>query len=236
MRTKSILIGLAATTLALPGVSLALGLGKLTVQSSLGQPLVARIDFTSASSQELDSLTAKIADPSLYSQNNLTYQGVLSRGRVNIERTANGAYLTVTTQSPLNEPYLDLMVELNWAQGRLVREYTFLLDPPGVTAPPVEPVTPLRGGAAPSVVSPVAAAPVSPPRAAAAPSTAPSMPPSSPARAAGAGDSYTVQRGDTLSRIAAEHKPANVTLEQMLVAMYKHNPSAFDGNINRLRA
>src|SRR4051794_38744160 len=119
MRIKAIVIGLAATTLALPGVSLALGLGKLTVQSSLGQPLVARIDFTSASKEELDSLIAGVADPTLYRQNNLTYQGVLSRSRVSIERTATGAHLIVTTQAPLNEPYLDVMVELNWAQGRL---------------------------------------------------------------------------------------------------------------------
>ena len=71
----------------LAGAVQALGLGKLTVQSSLGQPLSAQIELTSASKEELDSLTAKVADPSLYRQNNLAYAPVLSRARVTVERT-----------------------------------------------------------------------------------------------------------------------------------------------------
>src|SRR4051812_27452062 len=111
MRVKPILTsGLILSTVALPSLALALGLGKLNVQSALGQPLVARIELTSASKEELDSLAAKIADPSLYRQNNLIYQGVLSRARVTLERAPSGqAFLTVTTQSALTEPYLDLM-------------------------------------------------------------------------------------------------------------------------------
>src|SRR3954454_9544087 len=149
MRVKPILtLSLVTGTLAIPGLALALGLGRLTVQSSLGKPLLARVELTSASKEELDSLAAKIADPTLYRQNNLTYQGVLSRARVNLERGNGQPYLSVPTQGALNEPYLDLMVELNWASGRLVREYTFLLDPPGVAAPPVDPIAPARSGAA----------------------------------------------------------------------------------------
>src|SRR4051812_24615281 len=116
MQVKRILIpGLLASGLALPGLALALGLGRLTVQSSLGQPLVARVELTSATKDELDSLAARIAEPALYRQNNLTYQGVLARSRVALERNQNGqAYLTVTTQGVMTEPYLDLMIELNW--------------------------------------------------------------------------------------------------------------------------
>src|SRR5262249_10348135 len=133
----------------------------------------------------------------------------------------------------------------NWAAGRLVREYTFLLDPPGVASPPVEPVAPVRIGAAPPPPAPVAPAvpaPAAPTPAAPAPvAAAPAAPAPAAApaasRATGGSGSYTVKSGDTLSKIAGETKPPNVTLEQMLVAFFRTNQGAFDGgNINRLRA
>jgi pilus assembly protein FimV len=222
MRAKPILsLTLIASALAISGSASALGLGRLTVQSSLGQPLSATIELTSAQKEELDSLAAKVADPSLYRQNNLAYLGVLARARIAVERTPDGqAYLKITTPGAVNEPYLDLLVEINWASGRVVRDYTFLLDPPGTGVPvvPVEPMTPARAGAAA-------------PRAAAA-STA-----RGPEPKAAPGEGYTVKRGDTLSKIATEYKPQSVTLEQMLVALFKRNEGAFDGsNMNRLRA
>ena len=102
-----------AVTFALAGT---LGLGKLTVESFVGQPLVARIELLSSSKEELDTLSARIADPSLYRQNNLQYQGVLSRTRVTLERgTGDTAFLKVTSGAAVSEPYLDLLVEVNWA-------------------------------------------------------------------------------------------------------------------------
>ena len=221
MRVKPIFkYGLVAGALALPGAAYPLGLGKLTVESYVGQPLAARIEILGSTKEELDSLSAKIADPSLYRQNNLQYQGVLARTRVTLERGPNDtAYLKVTSTAPVAEPYLDLLVEANWASGRVVRDYTFLLDPPGTVTPPVEPITPLRAGAAAPAARPAAA----PAAAAAAPRAE--------------GDSYEVKRGDTLSKIAKERKPETVTLDQMLVALFKSNADAFDGaNMNRLRS
>ena len=95
MRVKPILkYGLVAGALALPGAAYPLGLGKLTVESYVGQPLVARIELLASTKEELDTLSAKIADPTLYRQNNLQYQGVLSRTRVSLERGPNDtAYL-----------------------------------------------------------------------------------------------------------------------------------------------
>ena len=224
MRAKPILsMTVLAAALAMPGTAASLGLGKLTVQSSLGQPLSAQIELTSVAKEELDSVTARVAEPALYKQNNLAYQGVLSRARVNMVRLPSGeAVLKVTTPGSVAEPYLDLLVEINWASGRVVRAYTFLLDPPGAVVPvaPIEPVTPVRAGAA----APVAAAAGSATRA-----------PSEGKTAAAGG--YTVKRGDTLSRIASDYKPPAATLEQMLVAMFTSNKDAFDGaNMNRLRA
>ena len=230
MRAKPILsLTLLAAALAHSGMATSLGLGKLTVTSALGQPLSAQIELTSVAKEELDSVSARVADPSLYRQNNLAYQGVLSRARVALERLPNGdGVLKVTTSASVGEPYLDLLVEVNWASGRVVRAYTFLLDPPGTGAPvtPVEPVTPPRVGAGGPRVAAAAPAPSSSAPSARAPSDA----------GGAASNTYSVRRGDTLSKIAGEYKPPAATLEQMLVALYANNKDAFDGNMNRLRA
>ena len=134
MRAKPLVIwGLLGGVFTLPATTLALGLGKLTVDSNLGQPLSAHVELTAAQKDEIDSLSAKIADPSVYRDNNVQYPAVLSRARVVVERSANGPpQLKVTTSQSVNEPYLDLIVEVDWATGRVVRNYTFLLDPPGM--------------------------------------------------------------------------------------------------------
>src|SRR5881394_1645360 len=104
MRAKPLLtFGLVASALAMPGASWALGLGRLTVDSGLGQPLSARIELTSATRDELETLSAKIADPSLYRQNNLTYQGVLARTRVGIDYVAGNPVLKISSASAVNE-------------------------------------------------------------------------------------------------------------------------------------
>src|SRR6478672_7445919 len=173
MRAKPIFTySLLAGVLALPGHALALGLGKLTVESALGQPLSARIELTSVTREDLDSLRAKVADPSLYRQNNLTYQGTLSRARITLEGGSGTPFLRVTSPVSVQEPFLDLLVELDWASGRVVREYTFLLDPPGLpAAAATEPVTPARAGT-PARTSPAPAARAPAPSAAPAASAA----------------------------------------------------------------
>ena len=221
---KPCLVALALA-LALPGSALALGLGKLTVDSALGEPLSARVDLTSATREELDTLTARIADPSIYRQNNLTYQAALARTRVVVETGADGApYLRVSSPVSVLEPFLDLIVEVNWSSGRVVRDYTLLLDPPGInrgsTAAPMAPLRQGTGAASP------------PSRASAAPAVAPA-----PRAPAAPGEGYTVKRGDTLAKIANDNKASNVTLDQMLVALFNANQNAFVGNnMNRLRA
>ena len=157
----------------------------------------------------------EIADPSLYRQNNLTYQGVLSRTRVTLETAAGTPFLRITSPAAVSEPFLDLMIELNWAAGRVVREYTFLLDPPGARLPAVaEPVTPAAHGCRASA----------PPRrrlrrGTAAPAAAAAT--AARRRCRGGGNQYTVKRGDTLAGIASQYKPESATLEQMLAALFK---------------
>ena len=131
--------------------------------------------------------------------------------------------LKVTSTQPINEPFLDLLIELNWATGRLLREYTFLLDPPGFAATTaVEPA---------AAIPAQSLAPAAPPAASAAPTA-------SKAAQATAGNTYgPIKRGETLGKIAAQVKTEGVTVEQMLTALYRANAQAFDGkNMNRLRA
>ena len=122
-------------------------------------------------------------------------------------------------------------MEANWSAGRVVRDYTFLLDPPGSQQATVDPITPVRPGTA-------APAPRAQPSQAQ-PSSAGAGGHSAAAprpRPRGEGGSYEVKRGDTLSKIAGQYKPETVTLDQMLVALFKSNASAFEGNnMNRLR-
>ena len=144
MRATSIFtLSLLASALALPGAAHALGLGTLTVDSALGQPLSAKIALTSATRDEIDTLKARIAAPALYSQNNLNYQAALARARVTVETGPDGqSYLRVTSPGSVLEPYLDLLVEVDWSAGRVVRDYTLLLDPPGTGTQLAEPVPP----------------------------------------------------------------------------------------------
>ena len=234
----------AAIMLLMPWVAHAAGLGKLNVLSALGQPLLAEIELLSLQKDELPTLTARIASPDAFQLANITYSTALIGARLSIERRTDGrSYIKVISLRPINEPFLDVLIELSWAQGRLVREYTALIDPPGYSpstaaaavAPVVPPVT---TQAAP----PVTVAPVQQPAevAATAPSPkapvaqAPASPRPAPAAKSGAGE-YAVKRGDTLVKIAASTKPEGVTLDQMLVSLYRSNPDAFADNMNRLK-
>lgn len=204
---------LTALLSALPLTAGAAGLGKLTVQSAIGQTLRAEVEL-SASADELASMTARLAPPSAFKQAGVEYATSLSGVKVAVEKRGARPVLVVTSERVVNEPYLDVLIELNWSSGKLVREYTFLLDPADMPRQaPVDPV--VARSAEPRAAT---RAPVAPTR-------------------APADGIYEVKRGDTLSRIAGEYIPAGVSLDQMLVALVQANPEAFDnGNMNRLRA
>ncbi|WP_018409982.1 FimV/HubP family polar landmark protein [Methyloversatilis thermotolerans] len=209
---------LTALLSALPLSAGAAGLGKLTVQSAIGQPLRAEVEL-SASPDELSSMSAKLASPNAFKQAGVEFASSLAGVRISVDKRGARPVLVVTSDRVVNEPYLDMLIELSWSSGRLVREYTFLLDPVDMPRPaPVEPVA-VPGGEAPRA-------------AARAPSAAPAA--SRPASSDGV---YEVRRGDTLRKIASEHAVDGVSLDQMLVALVRQNPEAFEnGNMNRMRA
>ncbi len=231
----------------------AAGLGRLSVHSALGQALVADVEVPAVSADEAPSLQVRLASPAAFKQADLEFNQALTQLRFDLQKTDDGRYFVrITSAQEITEPYLDLLLELTWSGGRVQREYTVLLDPPGmrqapeivapVTSPVPEAVQPAPAPLAPTT-APVAPAPmpgateVAPAPAAAAPQPPPAVP-SPPAPAvANAPASVHVRTGDTLGKIALANKSQDVSLDQMLVALLHANPTAFiGGNMNRVLA
>ena len=233
LRQKPLVVSLVLAGLIATTDAGALGLGRLNVTSPLGQPLVAEVDLTVAPGEDVDSIRANVASPAVYRAANVEYQGVVQTIRAQVQRRPNGQpYLRLVSSQSLNDPYLDLLLEVNSSTGRLVREYVFLLDPPGASASQsVEPTQPSLPSMPARATS---AAPVAPSAPVTRPSSAGSAKPTAPS---GDGTSYTVKSGDTLSGIAGRNLAAGATIEQLMIAIQRANPNAFaGGNINRLRA
>jgi len=254
---------LLCTSLTQHGEAQALALGRIVVQSALGEPLRAEIDVPEITAEEASSLRVGLAPADAFRAAGMEINPALGDLQVSLQRRANGAqYLRLSSTRPVNEPFMDMILEANWASGRIVRDYTLLFDPPNLrqAAAPAPLAPAVSAQAAPAPVQAPAARPVTPPAAAAvAPAPAPRAAPAprpapapkpAPARAevaapaaptptsgAGDGGQVRVRAGDTASRIATRNKPANVSLDQMLVAMLRANPNAFiDGNVNRIKA
>jgi pilus assembly protein FimV len=235
----SLALGLGLTALEVD----AAGLGRLSVQSGLGQPLRAELEVTSVGRDEAPTLQVRLAPLSAFRAANLEFNPALTNIRFALDRRADGTYaVRITSAQPVNEPYLDMMVELTWATGRVVREYTVLLDPPALKGTPdiVAPAAPPAPVAAtplpaPRVAAP-APAPVAAPPAAAAPATPVAAPKAAPTPSTASGGTYTVKSGDTLGKIANQNRSA-ASLDQMLVALFRANPDAFiNNNMNLLRS
>ncbi|KQQ33843.1 pilus assembly protein FimV [Duganella sp. Leaf126] len=219
----------------------AAGLGKLTVLSALGQPLRAEIEVSAVTAEEAGGLSVRLASQEAFRTANIDFNPALSALRFEVEQRNGRPLVRVSSSQPLNEPFVDLLLELNWNGGRMVREYTFLLDPPE-----------MRAARSPQVAAPVDLGPARTPTTTAA--AAPAAPAAAPAaaRPPAAGEAgkekgkekdkpaveeVTVKRGDTLTAIANQVKPADVSLDVMLVALYRANPEAFMGkNMNRLKS
>jgi len=284
VRTFSVAILAGILGLAAPFAAQAAGLGRLTVLSPLGSPLNAEIEIVSLQPGEEDGLSARLASAEAYRQAGIEASSALRTVRFAIVKRDGRPVLRVTSTAPVNDPFMDLLVDLEWNGGRLTREYTVLLDPPELKGPqtiaaapqkpatPIaQPLPPLEATPKPQAAAPVqdsgapvqdSGAPVQDSGAAAQDSGAPVQDsgapvqdaaapvqsqgqrqgapvqdaPAKPGRLAGA-NSYDVKRGDTLGAIARANLPQGVSLNQMMIAIYRANPDAFlRENINLVRA
>lgn len=240
-KVNTLALALASSCLFYSGADAA-GLGKLTVLSALGQPLRAEIELTSVTKDDAGNMMPKLASAEAYRQANVEFSSSLTTLRFNIVERGSRHFVVVTSTQSVNEPFLEILVELNSGSGKLIREYTVLLDPvemqasnaPLSTSNGTTVATQAPAASAPSAAAPVSsAATASPAKTAAQPAQASKNAAPTPE----SGSSYQIKSGDTLSKIANQYKPQGVSLEQMLVALQRSNSAAFiDNNMNLLRA
>lgn len=233
----------AGMLMLLPLTSHAAGLGKLSVRSALGQPLNAEIELLARDKSELDALSARLAGNDAFREAKIDPAAVLYNLKFAVDKKPDGrAVLKITSSKPINDPFLDMLIELDWATGRMVREYTVLLDPPGMAAqtpvPPLEVNSASTGGneSEKSVESSAENKPASSMESRTTGGAAATRKSVQAAEKTTKQSYGPVKRGDTLSSIASQTKPDGVNLEQMLVGLYRENRKAFDGdNMNRLK-
>ncbi len=219
--------------LMLPWVAYAAGLGKLTLGSSLGQPFKAEIELVSVAEDEMSSLTARVAPPEAFRQAGVIYAPYHSSLNVSVETRVNGQpYIRVTSPQTVDEPFVNLLIELSWSSGRLLREYTVLLDPADTQA-------------VVSAKSIIQRTPDLPQMALASGEAIQSKSSADQRSVAREVTSYKqrmstygpVARGDTLIKIAKQVSPQGVDLNQVLIALYQANRDAFfEKNMNLLKA
>ena len=236
VRVRNLVLAIAAATALTSKTAFALGLGEVDLRSSLNQPLLAEIellDSRSVSAEELKPALASIED---FNKVGVDRAFFLTDLKFTPVRLPDGRHvIRVTSSKPMREPYLNFLVEVLWPNGRLLREYTLLLDPPLYSpetvarVAPQLPVAPAAPAPAPRVQAP-APAPAAP-RPAPAPVAAPSTPSSRDA-----GSEYRVSPRDTLWEIASR-LDNGASVHQNMLAIVELNPGAFvGGNINRMKS
>jgi pilus assembly protein FimV len=242
--------------LSVPGAAHALGLGDIHVDSALNERLAAEIDIVGATPFELAELKATLASRETFQRNGADRPAFLSSATFKVTQDAEGRpVLAVRSTESFTEPVVSLLVDVTWRHGELIRQYTLLLDPAGFNPAPAPAVVPTAVPAAPPAATPIAAtqapmtaiqAPMTAtqaPIAAAPAQTAPprvdpptaQLEPTSTERAARKTTHIKVGAKATLRGIAWRvGERAESDLQRMMIAIFRANPNAFDGNINRL--
>lgn len=202
---------IGALVLALSGSqALALSMGRVVVQSALGEPLRAEIEFLDITDEEAISLRTSVASPEAFRAAGLSYNASVVGLQASLQKRADGRlYIRLTSAFAITDSFFDLLLEASWASGRILRDYTLLFAPAKAGATQTDSGT---GTAVGNGNTKGRARQVE-------------------------GGKVKVSAGDTASEIALALKPANVSLDQMLVALLRANPGVFQGdNVNRIQA
>ncbi|MDR2187181.1 MAG: hypothetical protein LBE62_03890 [Azonexus sp.] len=241
----------SAVTLALFGACVnaqAVALGAASVKSALGEPLRAEVEVPQISPEEAADFKATIASREGFKAVGLEYTQAVTGVRVSLHRRANGqAYLRLEGDRPINEPLLSVVINAEWGDGgRLVRDYTMLVDPPARSQPEVAVTLPRRDAIAPPPQAATASqrqAVATAPRQAAGTPPQPGTQANPPKQAAAVpppaigNNQVEVKHGDTASSIVSATPIEGVSLDQMLIALLHANPNAFiNGNVNLVKA
>ncbi|MBK30994.1 MAG: hypothetical protein CMF53_02125, partial [Legionellales bacterium] len=211
-----------------PVVVYALGLGDVVVNSALNQPLDGKIELLSPSPDDLDSLKIGLADSNAFAKAGIDRPFSLSKLKFNLRRSVDDGddYISISTQAAIQEPFLNFLIEATWANGRILREYTILLDPPSYDFRTRMENTVNTEEVAVSTIQDSTTEYTS----------EQSKTPSQITNYVGGNYGPTV-RADTLSEIAYKTRPdKSISLDQMMMAIYRANPEAFiNQNINGLK-
>ena len=266
MRNLGLILALWSALL-LPTSSLALGLGDIEVKSFLNQPLNAEIEVISARPGEIDDLLVSLASRDAFTRAGLSRPRHLSELRFAVRKDESGekAVVVVTTRSAVKEPFLNFLIEADWSKGRLLREFTVLLDPPfyadqpapapteSASQAPAQPISDTQSvseiAQQAGVTTTSAAAQEAPSEPIPEPIAEPiAMAESSPEPEPSGGEIATQQpqniiegdvlvvKGDTLWSIASRFKDDAHTMSQVMLAFQRANPGAFtNGNINNMK-
>lgn len=213
----------------------ALGLGNLSVKSALNQPLNAEIRLLDTGELDASQVKIQLGSPEEFQRAAVERDFFLTNLKFDVALDGRGGGVVhITTREPVVEPYLNFVIEARWPNGRVLREFAVLLDPPTFNANRAPaPVAPAASGAAPR---PTRA--VEPPKVTAEPAApAPAASADMALPAADKGE-YRIQVYDTLSKIAAQHRPAaDVTVEQTMLAIQRANPQVFiRNNVNLIKS
>jgi pilus assembly protein FimV len=203
----------------------ALGLGEIKLKSGLNQPLKAEIELFSPEGLSEFEVAASLASMSEFEKAGIDYFGYLKDIRFKTVKGANDSLIIeVTSRQPVKEPFLNFLVELNWPKGRMLREYTLLLDPPTFAEKKSSTIEQASSAATSTYSAPVTY-------------SQPQAKISDSRSSAFAGDTYgPVGDAETLWRVATKVKPNGASIHQTLVALYRANPDAFvNQDINLLK-
>ncbi|WP_312450359.1 FimV/HubP family polar landmark protein [Stutzerimonas nitrititolerans] len=230
VRVRNLVLAIAAASALTSEAAFALGLGEVTLKSALNQPLVAEIELLDAKSLAPGEVVPVLASAEDFNRAGVDRQYFLTDLKFTpVLRPDGKSVIQVSSSKPVREPYLNFLVEVIWPSGRLLREYTLLLDPPlysPETAAAVAPQLPVAVPAPRPAATPKAAT--------SAPASRPAAPASVPASAQGG--EYKTTANDTLWEIAERNRQGG-TVHQTMLAIQDLNSSAFiDGNINRMKS
>ena len=236
VQVRKLVLAIAAASALSSGMAHALGLGELSVKSTLNQPLVAEIELTEAQGLNAAQVVPSLATTADFAQAGVTRQAFLDDLTFTPVINTNGrSVLRITSSKPVRDPFVKFLVQVLWPNGRLLREYSLLLDPPKFSPEAAAAAAAASAPAAPAQLpatapSPEAAAPAPAQPAPTAPADAALPPPAADKPA-----QYVTVNNDTLWEIADRARNGG-TVQQTMLAIQALNPDAFiGGNINRLK-
>lgn len=231
VRVRNLVLAIAAATALTTEMAYALGLGEVALKSSLNQPLVAEIELLDAKNLGPGEVIPALASVEDFNRAGIDRQYFLTDLKFTpVVRPDGKSVIQVSSSKPVREPYLNFLVEVVWPSGRLLREYTLLLDPPLYSPETVAAVAPQLPIAAPQP------APATAPRASTNPTAVRPTPAAAAPATAQAGNEYRTTTDDTLWQVAEQARRGG-SVHQTMLAIQDLNPGAFiDGNINRMKS